>query len=204
MARLAVGHLEWASASRPLSAGDESGDACLVRTGGLGTLVAVVDGLGHGPEAGAAARTALALLAGAEDGLWLEALQRCHIGLKTTRGAVLSLAWFDANTPTMGWVGVGNVQGVLARAAPDANPRQEPLLVRGGVLGRQLPAFHASVLSLRPGDTLVFATDGIAPAFAASLTAEQSPRRAAERALAEHWTGLDDGLVLVARYRGED
>ena len=43
-------HVEWNDATRSL--GSESGDQYLVyRTGDGGVLVAVADGLGHGPEA---------------------------------------------------------------------------------------------------------------------------------------------------------
>jgi len=202
MARLETRLVEWASASRPFAPGDESGDACLVLELPRVELVAVVDGLGHGREAAAVAKRSLALIAGATGGSPLDMIRHCHEGLKETRGAVFGLAWFAKESSTMSWAGVGNVQGVLIRAASEANPRQVSLVFQSGVLGRQLPALHVSTMALAPGDTLTFATDGIAPGFADALGIEASPRRTADRILAEHWGGGDDALVVVGRYRG--
>jgi negative regulator of sigma-B (phosphoserine phosphatase) len=53
--------LDWAWAGAALE-GDESGDACLVAPLPHGALLAVIDGLGHGPEAAVAAREATSLL----------------------------------------------------------------------------------------------------------------------------------------------
>src|SRR4051812_16934568 len=51
--------LEWAVAGRALSGQLESGDAGLVVALARGTLLAVIDGLGHGSEAAAAAGSAV-------------------------------------------------------------------------------------------------------------------------------------------------
>ena len=65
----------------------------------------------------------------------------------------------------MTWLGVGNVQGVLMRADAQKGSVQEVLLLRGGVVGSQLPALQAAVLPIAKGDTLVFATDGVRGEF---------------------------------------
>jgi hypothetical protein len=59
----------------------------------------------------------------------------------------------------MTWLGVGNVQGVLMRADAKKGKVKESLLLRGGVVGSQLPALQATVIPIVKGDTLVFATD---------------------------------------------
>src|SRR5437879_8225786 len=53
---VAAGHLkiDTAFATLPLPGQAESGDLCLIKRGGKGTLVAVVGGLGHGEEAASA------------------------------------------------------------------------------------------------------------------------------------------------------
>ena len=175
---------------------------CLVRPLPQGALVAVADGLGHGPEAVEAARRAIGLLEESVGEHPLRSVRRCHEGLAGTRGAVLSLAWIDGAADAMTWIGVGNVEGVLLRADREASPAQEQLLLRAGVVGRQLPTLLASIVPLSPGDTLVFATDGIRPDFAGDLRIAEPPEQAAHRILARHGTGTDDALVVVARYRG--
>ena len=61
----------------------------------------------------------------------------------------------------MTWLGVGNVEGVLIRADTRATPAAESVLLRGGVVGYQLPALQASVVPVSRGDLLILATDGI-------------------------------------------
>ena len=70
------------------------------------------------------------------------------------------------------------------------------------MVGGQLPALQAAVLPVFRGDTLVFVTDGVRSEFVESLTALESPQRAAERILKKYQSGTDDALVLVARFTG--
>ena len=194
--------VEWSFASRPLVVDGESGDALWVKVGPTSAIVAVVDGVGHGPAAAVAARRALALIAAGEGEDPVRAMQRCHEGLRETRGVALSVAWFDAEQGRMSWMGVGSVQGMLLRANPRAVPPRESLMLRGGVLGRQLPVLHASVVAVAPGDRLVFATDGLRSTFAPEWKTEESTQAFADRILNEHGTGADDALVVAVRYRG--
>jgi hypothetical protein len=195
--------LEWAVAAAPLQADPlDSGDRFLVTPFPGGMLVGVADGLGHGPEAAAAARLAVDIVEGAAGESPIALLRRCHEGLRPTRGAVISVASFDHADRTMTWSGVGNVEGVLLRADPGAEPRREALLLRGGVVGHELPQLSALVVGIEDGDTLVFATDGIRPDFATELSPQVPSQPLADRILSRYRTGNDDALVLVARYRG--
>jgi negative regulator of sigma-B (phosphoserine phosphatase) len=78
------------------------------------------------------------------------------------------------------------------------------LLVRGGLVGHQLPTIEAAQLIVSRGDTLIFATDGVRGDFADAAWTRGSSQAAANRILAAHATGTDDALVLVARYLGDD
>lgn len=180
-----------------------SGDLHLVREMPGGTLLAVIDGIGHGaPAAEAAELTVHALESFSAAGV-IQAVRRCHESLIGTRGVVLSLALIDPRDDTLTWIGVGNVSGVLMRADSRAQPRIEELLARGGVVGLHLPQLQASVCSLGPGDVVALATDGVRPGFADVLTAKLSPANLASRMLAVHARGTDDALALVARYLGQ-
>src|SRR6185437_15006045 len=75
-----------------------------------------IDGIGHGEEAANAAEAAISILKASPDEPVISLLERCHEGLRSTRGVVLSLASIDPKHGMMTWVGVGNVQGVLMRA----------------------------------------------------------------------------------------
>ena len=180
----------------------ESGDQHLVCCNHSGILIAAIDGIGHGGEAANAAKAAVSILKAGADEPVISLLQRCHEGLHSTRGVVLSLASIDQEQGMMTWAGVGNVQGALMRAGAHKGSVQEVLLLRGGVVGSQLPALQAAALPVAKGDTLVFVTDGIRGDFAEGLSSLESPQRAADRMLQRHCRGNDDALVLVVRLTG--
>jgi len=196
--------IAWGVAVQPLEGEAESGDQYVVRPIPNGVLVAAVDGLGHGPEAAAAARSAVAILKDYAHEPVISLVKRCHERLIRTRGAVMSLASFNALDNTMTWLGVGNVEGVLLRADAAADPPRENVLLRSGVVGYQLPALHASILPVTRGDVLILATDGIRSGFAEDVSLSDPPQRIAEHILARRATGMDDALVLVARYLGHE
>jgi phosphoserine phosphatase RsbX len=180
----------------------ESGDRPLVCCAGDGILIAAIDGIGHGEEAANAAEAAVSILKANAREPVISLVERCHEGLRATRGAVLSLASIDPQHGMMTWLGVGNVQGVLMRAGAQKGSVEEVLLLRAGVVGSQLPALQAAVLPVAKGDTLVFVTDGIRGEFVEGLSALESPQRAADKILKQHSRGNDDALVLVARLTG--
>ena len=126
-------------AGRAIDGETEFGDAHLLVPSTGGFLAAVVDGLGHGPEAAAASRTAVAALCRDPDAPVEDLVHRCHKDLAKTRGAVISLVSFSVESGLMTWLAVGNVEGVLYRADPAMVPPKESLLPRGGVVGYQMP-----------------------------------------------------------------
>jgi phosphoserine phosphatase RsbX len=194
--------LHWGVATLALAGQRESGDLHLVRTLPGGALVAVVDGLGHGEEAAAAAKAAVHTLERFAHEPLLSLLQRCHDALIGTRGVVLSLAAFDATRDSMTWLGVGNVEGVLQHADWSDRSARVDLITRGGIVGHELPAVQAAVVPVSPGDTLVLATDGVRNEFAADISLREPPQKQADQILDRFGRGTDDALVLVARYLG--
>lgn len=206
------GLIEWGAAARALAGQAESGDQYLVELFPNGALLAVVDGLGHGDNAAAAARLAVVTLKETAAGPVQTLVQRSHERLRQSRGVVMSLASVNALDHTITWLGVGNVEGVLLRADPAAKPATENLVPRGGVVGYHLPALRPVTLPVTTGDTLIFVTDGIRSGFvkkqrqASGSSAGQpqttSPRQLADHILAHYGRTTDDALVLVVRYWG--
>ncbi len=194
--------VEYGVAKFVLPGQGESGDHHLVCCNQSGILIAAIDGIGHGEEAASAAKAAVSILRAGADEPVISLVQRCHEELRRTRGVVLSLASIDPKRGMMTWAGVGNVQGALMRAGAQKGAVQEVLLLRGGVVGSQLPALQAAVLPVAKGDTLVFVTDGIRGEFAEGLSALEAPQRAADRILERHCRGNDDALALVVRLTG--
>src|SRR5439155_25122897 len=84
---------EWGVASRAFPGENASGDLHLVKPVPGGVLLAAVDGLGHGPEAAAAATTAVAILQNHADEPLPALVSRCHDAMKDARGVVMTVAW---------------------------------------------------------------------------------------------------------------
>ena len=193
--------LEWAVEAKPYPGEIACGDRSLI-VSGHETLLAVVDGLGHGIEAARAAERAIETIAEIADAPLEEIMQECHRRLRSTRGAALTLAAVSPTLGTLTWLGVGNVEALLVRASPRDQPARTLIVARGGVVGHHLPPLRAASLDLGPDDLIVLATDGISERFAAQSPFHGEPAAIARDILARHALGGDDALILVARQGG--
>ncbi len=198
-----AGLVQYATANMTVPGETESGDRHIVVPTPAGTLVAVVDGLGHGHEAADAAEVAVATLRRFAGESVITLVRRCHEVMKSTRGAVISLAFFDARNSTLSWLSVGNVEGILLRRNPMAKPERETIFMRPGVVGFRLPALQAHVMPVAPDDILILATDGIRNGFEQGLSRTASLPEIADSICTRYNKGNDDALVLVARFRGD-
>ena len=179
-----------------------SGDVPVFVPSQRGALVAVIDGLGHGDGAADAAEAAARVVETYADDPPQLLLERCHEQLRQTRGAVMTLAWFDLGERTMEWTGVGNVEARFVRAGAGTDARHASPVVLGGVVGYNLPKVRMQTLALEPGDAVVLATDGIAADFSVSLESGVAAQPLADRVLERHGKGTDDALAVVVRYLG--
>ncbi len=198
-----TGAIEWGVATQAMAGEVASGDLEIVESFTGGVLLGAVDGLGHGREAAEVARLAVTTLTGHAGEPVANLVRRCHQALLETRGVVMSLASFNPVDSTITWTGVGNVSAMLVRSGQGDTARRESLLLRGGVVGFQLPPLSEEVVAVAPGDTLLIATDGVHPGFAEDLVLGPPPPELAQRILSVHLKGGDDALVLVAQFLEE-
>jgi hypothetical protein len=195
--------IEWSVASRALPGQAVSGDLHAVVSSGNGAVVAVVDGLGHGDEATAAARAAVDVLERHPGEAVVALVQHCHQALLRTRGVVMTIVAFRTESDTVEAIGIGNVETMIFRADPQARPQRESVLLRGGVVGYQLPRLYASVLPIAAGDLVVFTTDGVREDFAELLNPAEPLPQLVDRIINQKFRGTDDGLVLACKYLGK-
>jgi len=191
--------IEWSTAAATMPGETESGDRCWAGAVANGMMFAVIDGLGHGRAAAAAADIAIATLKRHIGDPLIELLRRCHESLRGTRGVAMSLAVLDTENAMLTWIGVGNVEGTLLRR--DAGLSSDKLLLRSGVVGIHLPILRAGELAVRSGDILTMVTDGVSAEGPLRVSMNGHVESMADRILAEACKGTDDALVLVARYR---
>jgi hypothetical protein len=192
--------VDWSAAILAVEGETISGDMYLIRPFPGGLLLAAVDGLGHGPEAADSAQTAISTLEKNPHQPIDSLVRSCHEALKNKRGVVMSLASIRKASNTMTWFGVGNVEGRLLRAHPERGLAHDSLLLRGGIVGHNLPALIPIEVSIATDDVLIFASDGIRSDFAENMNLNANPQQLVRDILARSSKNTDDSLVLVARY----
>jgi serine phosphatase RsbU (regulator of sigma subunit) len=186
-----------AAASRPHPGETVNGDAWTVVWHDGGCLLALIDGLGHGPEAAAAARAATDVLAAAPHLVPAEALQACHHALRGTRGAAISVVQIAPASRQLVYAGVGNVEARLW--LPEG--WQRPIAYRG-IVGAVMPRVRPFELTLAADWLLVLHTDGVSARFDPDQLAPAvrgHPQALADAILAGWGRPSDDATVVVAR-----
>jgi hypothetical protein len=185
-----------AVASRPYPGESRNGDGWAVQWHAGRCRIAVIDGLGHGPEAARATERAQAALADHPDLDPLAAVAQCHRALAGTRGAAMAIATVDPGERVLGFVGIGNVEaqlwqdGITKRPAPYR-----------GIVGVQYRTLRQFDLQLASQWWLLLYTDGIRSSIDVNALADelrQDPQAAADAALARWGRATDDATVLVA------
>jgi Stage II sporulation protein E (SpoIIE) len=187
---------------RPCDGETLSGDVVFVQPQGDGVFAAVIDALGHGPDAhklGVQLSVALSrwlpeAAAPAAEG----ALAVLHESARGTRGAAAAVAWLDTRT-LEGWVaGVGNVRCRLFGAVTRTVEFGE------GVLGQRVRSPRPVSLALQPTDVLILFSDGVAGRFRLddypSLGLDPAPA-IAFNVVRRFGKGVDDASCAVMRCR---
>jgi serine phosphatase RsbU (regulator of sigma subunit) len=196
---MTVGFLDVGIAEFTLPGESCSGDRYHLHQTADHALIGVIDGLGHGAEAAAAAEAACEQLAAADSQSVGQLLARCHEHLRGTRGAAMTLMNLDMKARRLEWVGVGNIMALLLHPQPSGKFSRTELYMRGGVVGVSIPATVASGVNMAPGDLVVAATDGVDIGFVEDIGRAEPPQQLAERLLERYRNGHDDALVVVAR-----
>jgi serine phosphatase RsbU (regulator of sigma subunit) len=179
-----------------------SGDAAIaVDLDGGGILLAVVDGLGHGVEAAAAAERAREVVGQSASEPIDAVLRMTHEALARTRGATMTVATITC-AGTLRWVGVGNVEARVLRPDGHRSRIVASVVLYGGALGYRLPTVRVSTHQLEVGDLVVMATDGVAASFADNVAIGDPVERVVASVLERCARPNDDALVAAARFLG--
>lgn len=172
---------------RPCPGYQVSGDGVLVRDLEEGTLLAVVDGVGHGPHAAHAADNILDYLRQASSLDLPTLMAGCDAAAVGTRGAAVGLVCLANQHRRLHYLGVGNISATLWL------PRERTLTLvsQNGLVGRlrkiprvqehptedhQLLLLHSDGLSTHAIHELMQSWDGDLQAHADRLMADASKR----------------------------
>ena len=157
--KLNFGDLQVASFVRPCLGERVSGDTVVIEHRDDILFLAIVDALGHGPQANAVAKRAERFLRKHWSSDVLDTMQRLHDELKGTIGAGAGLCVVDRRTCEVRYTGVGNT--VLRRFGSRTNR----LISTDGIIGIRFrtPAVQAAPLSA--SDIILLYTDGVSDRF---------------------------------------
>ena len=174
-------------------------DATVVRREGLRVL-ALADGLGHGPEAQEPARRAIAAVREAPEASLSELLRQADSALRGTRGAVMGLVSIDESTGALVHAAVGNIT-TSVRGGQDGRS----FIGGHGVLGSGSPRpqrVTEEAIELRPRDLVVLFSDGLRSRLeldVARRLASRHPLVVAQQLVERYARDNDDATVIVAR-----
>ncbi len=174
-------------------------DATFERSGDL-LVLALADGLGHGPEALVPARRAIELVHGAPGVAPATLLSDAHEALRGSRGAVMAVARIDEGASSLAHAAVGNV---VTRVLGDRASRTYGDVQ--GVLGMAAPRpprVVEEVGALGPRDLLVMCSDGLRSRLDLGDTrhlASRHPLVTAEHMLRLFGRDNDDATLIVVR-----
>jgi anti-sigma regulatory factor (Ser/Thr protein kinase) len=134
------------------------GDGFAIREDERRVQVLVVDGLGHGDPARAAAREAIRVFNEQPDLPPDELIHRMHGALRATRGAAVALAEIRLATREIAFVGIGNVAALVVD--PAGNARN--MVSHNGTVGHQLRKVQLFTYAFPEPATLLMHSDGLA------------------------------------------
>jgi negative regulator of sigma-B (phosphoserine phosphatase) len=161
-------------------------------------ILALADGLGHGPAAHHAAQQAMQCIARHGQCSCVDLFSACNDKLLETRGAVLSIALVDqaSNMLTLG--AIGNIKSILLTSGGHVR-----LGAGRGIVGAGYTWTPPDQVLLKPGDTLLMFSDGIDDIGGVRSCLEslqEAPQMLADKVLATWALGTDDAAVLVYRH----
>ena len=133
------------------------GDAFAIENDAGVTQVLVVDGLGHGPGAEEAARTAVASFRAHPGEPPTEALARMQGLLRPTRGAAAAVAHLDRRRRIARFAGIGNISAVVMGESVPARH----MVSEHGIVGQVSRPPREFEYPLPPHSSVVVHTDGI-------------------------------------------
>lgn len=174
-------------ASRSANAAEVCGDRAGWWTRNGFEIVAIADGLGHGPAAAVAAATAIDVAAAWPGSDLLALFRSMNQALRPTRGAAVGVAIVEWATGQVTYAAVGNTRAALFSA------QTTYLNGYAGIVGVGYRRLDTITVPFSPGDVLAQWTDGLN---------EQIELTSADRSAAK----LDDtAALLLDRFaRGND
>lgn len=179
----------------PLRGETDCGDAWRIVVGRQHVSVLIADGLGHGPDAAAAAEIATTVFLRLASEPPEAILLAMNDAMRNSRGAAISVVVIDRAARLARFSGVGNVDGCVVAAG-----RTEHLIPQNGIIGHTMPVLRPRSLPWQPGARLVMHSDGIAARWSLDMypgLMRAHPALIAGVIYRDYGRDRDDATVLV-------
>jgi anti-sigma regulatory factor (Ser/Thr protein kinase) len=182
----------------PKAGQEASGDSWASVQVGDQLTVLVADGLGHGLEANLASSQAVRILRENPDLAPQALLERCHLALRSTRGAAIAVARIDRAHEMLTFAGAGNVS---ARIYSGQLPGQHLVSVNG-TAGHQTERIREFSYPWPSDGLLQIHSDGLSSGAGVESypgLASRDPALIAGVLYRDFGRGRDDATVVVAK-----
>lgn len=174
---------------------DVCGDDWLICESSDALIIALIDGLGHGPKAQEAS---LATCKHISEQINAESpapslesiMESCHSAIRRTRGAAVALLKIGEEHSS--FLSVGNVALRLS------DGHKSGVICHAGIVGRRSRPHRAFPLDWPPSSAIYLFTDGISSRFQ-EPDSSMSPRQCSKYILKEWGKDSDDASILVLR-----
>jgi anti-sigma regulatory factor (Ser/Thr protein kinase) len=143
--------------SRPKPGESANGDSYVIKQTKTGSLVAVIDGVGHGILASQAASAARQYIERHAESSLLDIFKGVDRACAATRGVVMAIAVFDWHKNVFRFASVGNIEVSVFHGH-----REKPkFIVRRGIIGKHAPQPVIIENEWHQGDMLALHSDGL-------------------------------------------
>lgn len=162
-------------------------------------VLCIVDGLGHGVHAEAAAQAAVDYVASHLSDELGPILIGCDAAIRSTRGVAMALASVEGKSGALTYSAIGNIRAAILGSQKRFLPTVP------GIVGAGCRDLQTEIITLSPDDSAIFCTDGVGSAADLLRHAESlqlGPQKLAETILMARETTGDDAAVLVYRHPG--
>ena len=184
----------------PVRGEQACGDAWAMQAGGDATRFMLADGLGHGPDAAAAANLAVTIFAEQAPRSPAEWVRLIHVGLRGTRGAAVAVAEVVLKTRGVRYAGVGNISGLILSGGT-----AHTLVSHNGTAGVEARKIQEFSYPWPEDGMLVLHSDGLATHWLLADypgLAQKDPALIAGALFRDHQRLRDDSTIVVAKAAG--
>lgn len=174
-----------------------SGDSWAASLQSDRSLLMVVDGLGHGPQASEAAVEARRVFLENRSRELLDIFDAAHGALRKTRGAAMAITEVRIDHRIVRFAGVGNIAGVVW-----SPPNSRSMVSHNGIVGHELRKLQDFTYPFPQGSLIMMYSDGLTSHCNFNAYPGLLPRHPALMAAMLYRDcarGRDDATILVAR-----